>query len=145
MTSRKLNLKERGLNFEMLMWIFTRLSALGMYLFILIGIIGALIMGARTHMNMADVIRWGFMPNISHVSSTNLVDTTTWEWLFWRLTGSALVLLAVAHGVHGLVVIADDYIAGDRGRKIVRLISMVMMAFFTLIGLGIVWNIYLFQ
>ena len=145
MTSRKLNLKERGLNFEMLMWIFTRLSALGMYLFIFIGIIGALIMGARTHMNMADVIRWGFMPNISHVSSTNLVDTTTWEWLFWRLTGSALVLLAVSHGVHGLVVIADDYIAGDRGRKIVRLISMVMMAFFTLIGLGIVWNIYLFQ
>lgn len=145
MTSRKLDLNKRGMNFEMLMWIFTRLSALGMYLFIFIGIIGALIMGARTQMNMADVIRWGFMPNISHVANTDLVDTLTWETLFWKLTGSALLLLAVAHGVHGLVVIADDYIAGEKGRKIVRLISMVLMAFFTLVGLGILWNVYLIK
>lgn len=145
MTSRKLDIKQRGLNFEMLMWIFTRLSALGMYLFIFIGIIGALIMGARTQMNMADVIRWGFMPNISHVSNTDLVDTTSWENLFWQLIGSALLLLAVAHGVHGLVVIADDYIASDKGRKNVRLISMVVMVFFIIVGLGIIWNVYLFK
>lgn len=141
MGDRKLDFKQRGLNFEMLMWIFTRLSALAMYLLILIGIIGALIMGARTQMNMADVLRWGFMPNISHVANTDLVDTTSWETIFWQLTGSFLVLLAVSHGVHGLVSIADDYIATTSGRKIVRLISIVMVAFFTLVGLGIVWNI----
>ena len=32
----------------------------------------------------------------------------------WRLTASAPSLLAVAHGVHGLVVIADDYITSSR-------------------------------
>ena len=143
MSKRTLPLNKRGFNFEMQMWIYTRLSALGMYLFLFIGIIGALIMGARTQMNMADVIRWGIMPNTSHIASTNVVDTTSWESVFWKLTGSALVLLAVSHGVHGLVVIADDYIASDNGRKIVRLISMVCMALFTFIGLSIVWNITL--
>ena len=43
--SRKLPLSKRGLNFEMLMWIFTRLTALAMYALILTGIIGALLMG----------------------------------------------------------------------------------------------------
>jgi len=43
--SRTLPLSKRGLNFEMFMWLFTRLSALAMYGLILIAIIGALIMG----------------------------------------------------------------------------------------------------
>jgi succinate dehydrogenase hydrophobic anchor subunit len=140
MAKRTLPLNKRGFNFESQMWIFTRLSALGMYLFILIGIIGALVMGARTQMNMADVIRWGIMPQISHVVNTNLTDTVLWESILWKLTGSALVLLAVSHGVHGLVVIADDYIASKLGRQIVRLISMVAMASFTFIALYIVWK-----
>ena len=140
MSDRKLDLKQRGLNFEMLMWIFTRISALGMYLFILVGIIGALVMGARTHMNLADVLRWGFMPNISHVSNTELVDIAPWEKIYWQLIGSVLLLLAVSHGVHGLVSIADDYFTTPGGRKAVRLISIVMVAFFSLVGLGILWN-----
>ena len=140
MSDRKLDLKQRGLNFEMLMWIFTRISALGMYLFILVGIIGALVMGARTHMNLADVLRWGFMPNISHVSNTELVDIAPWETIYWQLIGSVLLLLAVSHGVHGLVSIADDYFTTPGGRKAVRLISIVMVAFFSLVGLGILWN-----
>ena len=140
MSDRKLDFKQRGLNFEMLMWIFTRFSALGMYLLILVGIIGAMVMGARTHMNMADVLRWGFMPNISHVSNTELVDIAPWETIFWQLIGSALLLLAVSHGVHGLVSIVDDYITTPGGRKIVRLISIVMVAFLYHVGLGILWN-----
>ena len=44
---RVLPLKKRGLTFEMAMWMFTRLSALGMYALILFAIIGALVMGAR--------------------------------------------------------------------------------------------------
>ncbi len=63
MKSRSLPLNKRGLNFEMLMWIVTRLTALAMYALLLTAVIGALIMGARTQMNLADVIRWGFMPN----------------------------------------------------------------------------------
>jgi succinate dehydrogenase hydrophobic anchor subunit len=137
---RTLPLSKRGLNFEMFMWLFTRLSALGMYGLILIAIIGALIMGARNDMNFADVMRWGFMPNSTHVQSTNVPDLAPWSTPFWRLTASALLLLATTHGVHGLVVIADDYIVTARGRNIVRLLSIIMMTSMSLIGLYVIWT-----
>jgi succinate dehydrogenase hydrophobic anchor subunit len=124
----------------MFMWLFTRLSALGMYALILFAIMGALFMGARNDMNFADVLRWGFMPNNTHVQSTNVPDLAPWSTPFWRLTASALLLLAVAHGVHGLVVIADDYIVSARGRQIVRLLSIIMMASMSLIGLYVLWT-----
>ena len=137
---RVLPLSKRGLNFEMFMWLFTRLSALGMYALILFAIMGALFMGARNDMNFADVLRWGFMPNNTHVQSTNVPDLAPWSTPFWRLTASALLLLAVAHGVHGLVVIADDYIVTPRGRLIVRYISIAMMISMSLIGLYVLWT-----
>ncbi|NWG33786.1 MAG: hypothetical protein HXY42_05045 [Chloroflexi bacterium] len=137
---RTLPLSKRGLNFEMLMWIFTRLSALAMYALILIAIIGALIMGARTQMNMADVLRWGFMPNSSHVQSTNVPDLAPWASPFWKVTAGLLLFVAVAHGVHGLVVISDDYIVSARGRNIARIISIIMVISFSLMGLYIIWT-----
>ena len=138
--SRTLPLSKRGLNFEMFMWLFTRLSALAMYALILIAIIGALIMGARNQMNLADVLRWGFMPTNTHVQSTDVPDLAPWSTPFWRLTGSALLLLAVIHGVHGLVVIADDYIDTARGRQIVRILSIIMIISMSLIGLYVIWT-----
>jgi succinate dehydrogenase hydrophobic anchor subunit len=137
---RTLPLSKRGLNFEMFMWLFTRLSALGMYALILLAILGALVMGARNNMNLADVLRWGFMPVSTHVQSTNVLDLSPWSSPFWRLVGSALLLLAVAHGVHGLVVIADDYITSSRGRLTVRYISIAMTISMSLIGLYLLWT-----
>jgi len=138
--SRSLPLGKRGLNFEMLMWIFTRLSALAMYGLILFAILGALYMGARYQMNLADVMRWGFMPNSTHVQNTNVPDLEPWMTSFWRLTGSALLLLAVAHGIHGLVVVADDYIVTPRGRQVVRIISILLVLLFSLTGVYILWT-----
>jgi succinate dehydrogenase hydrophobic anchor subunit len=91
-------------------------------------------------MNLADVLRWGFMPVNTHVQSTDVTDLSLWSSPFWRLTASALLLIAVAHGVHGLVVIADDYIVTARGRLIVRWISIAMMISMSLIGLYVVWT-----
>ena len=130
-------LKKRGLSFEMFMWLITRLTALAMYGLILIAIIGALIMGARTQMNMADVLRWGFMSTSTHVQSTNVPDLAPWATTFWRLVASALLLVATGHGVHGLVVIADDYIVTPRGRSVVRFLSIVMMVAMSVIGLWV--------
>ncbi len=138
--SRTLPLSKRGLNFEMLMWLFTRLSALAMYALILIAIIGALIMGARQQMSFADMLRWGFMPNVTHVQDTNIPDTTAWASAFWKLTASALLLVATAHGVHGLVVIADDYIVSSRGRLIVRWLSIAMVLAMSFIGVYVIWT-----
>jgi succinate dehydrogenase hydrophobic anchor subunit len=137
---RTLPLSKRGLTFEMFMWLFTRLSALAIYGLILIAIVGALIMGARNNMSFADVLRWGFMPNVGHVQETQIQDTTPWASPFWKLTASALLLVATAHGVHGLVVIADDYITSSRGRLIVRYISIAMMISMSLIGLYVLWT-----
>ena len=139
--SRSLPLAKRGMNFEMLMWLFTRLSALAMYALILFAIIGALVMGARTQMNFADVMRWGFMPNSSHLQSVILEEPDIWSTVLWKLAGSALLLVAVAHGVHGLVVIADDYIVSTNGRKTVRLISILFMLTMIAIGLFILWTL----
>jgi succinate dehydrogenase hydrophobic anchor subunit len=138
--SKHLPLSKRGLNFEMLMWLFTRLSALAMYALILFGIIGALVMSARNQMNFADVMRWGFMPNSTHVLNTDVPDLVPWSTSLWRLAGSALLFVAVAHGVHGLVVIADDYIITPRGRNIVRFMSIAFMLSMIGIGLYIVWT-----
>ncbi len=137
---RIIPLNKRGFNFEMFMWMITRLTALAMYALILIAIVGALIMGARTQMNMADVLRWGFMPSSTHVQSTEVPDLAPWATPFWKLVGSALLLVAVGHGVHGLVVIADDYIVTPRGRQIVRILSIIMMISMSLIGLYVLWT-----
>ena len=138
--TKTLPLSKRGLNFEMLMWMVTRLTALAMYGLILIAIIGAFIMGARNQMNLADVLRWGFMPNSGHVQSIPLENADAWATPFWNLVGSALLLVAVGHGVHGLVVIADDYIVTPRGRQIVRILSIVFMAAMSAIGLWVLWT-----
>ncbi len=139
--SRRLSLKERGLtNFEAIMWIFTRLSALAIYGLILVGLVGALYMGARNDMNFADVMRWAFMPNVYHVQNTDVPNLDIWSNPFWKLTASALLLVATAHGVHGLVVIADDYIASAGGRKFVRFLSIIMMISVSLMGLWIIWT-----
>jgi succinate dehydrogenase hydrophobic anchor subunit len=139
--SRTLSMKQRGLtNFESLMWIFTRLSALAMYALIIFAMVGALVMGARKQMNFADVMRWAFMPNVTHVQSTDVPDLNPWASPFWKLTASALLLVAVAHGVHGLVVIADDYITTEGGRRFVRLLSILFMTAMSLMGLYIIWT-----
>jgi succinate dehydrogenase hydrophobic anchor subunit len=138
--SRNLSLSKRGLNFEMLMWLFTRLSALAMYALVLTAIIGALIMGARTQMNMADVLRWGFMPNATHVQSTNVPDLAPWSTPFWKWLGSLLLLVAAAHGVHGLVVVLDDYFAQPRARQVVRLLSIVVLVTMSIVGLYVLWT-----
>ncbi|MBV6396971.1 MAG: hypothetical protein HFACDABA_02575 [Anaerolineales bacterium] len=134
-----LPLNKRGMNFEMFMWIITRLTALAMYGLILTAIVGALIMGARNQMNLADVLRWGFMPNNPHVLNTDVPDLAPWSTPFWRTVASLLLLVATAHGVHGLVAIADDYIVTPRGRRIVRVLSIIMMISMSLIGLYVIW------
>ena len=136
---KSLPLSKRGLNFEMMMWMFTRLSALAMYAFILLALIGALIMGARNQMNFADVMRWAFMPNPHHVHSTDVPDLGPWESPYWKLVAIGLLLISTAHGVHGLVVIADDYIVSPRGRLLVRWLSIATVIVMSLIGIYIIW------
>jgi succinate dehydrogenase hydrophobic anchor subunit len=130
---RTLSLTRRGFDFETFMWTYTRLSALAMYLCAFIGLTGALIMGARTQMNIADVIRWSFMPNPNHVLNTNIPDLAPWATVFWKVMGSVLVLFATSHGLHGLLSVIEDYITRSRVRRTLRIIVFL----FTLLMSGI--------
>ena len=138
--SRQLSLRQRGLNFEMFMWAFTRFTALAMYGLILVALVGALVMGARTHVNFADIMRWAFTPNGAHVLNSTLPDMAPWTTAFWRVVASLMILAATAHGVHGLVVVCDDYITGARGRQIVRYISIAFMLFMIYAGIYVIWK-----
>jgi succinate dehydrogenase hydrophobic anchor subunit len=139
--TRNLSIKERGLmSFETIMWVFTRLSALAMYALIIFGLIGALVMGARNNMNFADVMRWAFMPNVTHVENTNIPDAAPWSTPMWKLVASGLLIIAVGHGVHGVVVVADDYITTERGRGRVRIVSIVTILSMIVLGLYLIWT-----
>jgi succinate dehydrogenase hydrophobic anchor subunit len=111
-----------------------------MYGLILFAILGALVMGARYQMSMADIMRWGFMPNSPHVVNTDVPDIAPWMTPFWKLTAIALLLVAVSHGIHGLVVVADDYIVSHRGRQIARVISILLVLLFILTGAYVIWT-----
>jgi succinate dehydrogenase hydrophobic anchor subunit len=137
---RTLPLTQRGLNFETMMWLFTRLSALALYLFMLIAIIGALVMGARSQMNFADVLRWAFTPNVTHVQSTNVLDLDLWATPFWKALASLLVFTAAAHGLHGVLSVLDDYFAHPRARVLFRVIITILLPVLPGIGIYVIWT-----
>ena len=129
---------QRGVNFDYIMWLFTRLSALAMYLFALIGLVGALLMGARQNMSLADLMRWAFMPEVTHVLNTNVANIDAWKTLFWQTMGILLVLLAGAHGFHGLLNVIEDYLSSARVRQFLRIVVIVIWLLISAIGIHVI-------
>ena len=140
MKPRHVSITQRGLNFDYVMWLFTRLSALVMYALALIGLVGALIMGARTEMNLADLMRWVFMPNSTHVVNTNVPDIAPWASLFWKIMAGIFVGFAGAHGLHGLLNVVEDYLSNARVRQVLRILVFVVWTLMTAIGVYVIWT-----
>lgn len=134
---RTVSFSKRGFDFEIFMWLFVRLSALAMYLFAFIGLVGALVMGARSQVNFADLLRWTFMPDSNHVlmntTLNNIANMDAWMTLFWRIMGSLFVTFAAAHGLHGVLSVAEDYYKNAVVRRILRIFILVL----TFVGIGI--------
>lgn len=128
-------LNKRGMSFETFMWVFTRVTALAMYGFILVGVVGAIVMGAQYQMTFVETLRWALVTNPGHVEYTNVPDIAPWASFFWRLVASGMFLTALAHGIHGVIVILDDYVASATGRNWVRYLNMAM--FFVVMGAGL--------
>jgi succinate dehydrogenase hydrophobic anchor subunit len=137
---RTISLAKRGFDFETFMWYFTRLSALAMYLCAFIGMIGALIIGARTEMNMADLIRWTFMPSPTHVINTNIPDLAPWSTLFWKIMGSTFIVFATSHGLHGLLSVIEDYLAIPWLRRTLRIIVAILTVAMIGIAIYVLWT-----
>ena len=137
--ARTLSLSKRGMSFETFMWLFTRLSALAMYGFIFTGIVGALMMGAQNDMSFVEVLRWALMPNVGHVEYTNVPDLSPFATTFWKLVASGFFLTAVAHGIHGVIVILDDYFAKPSQRNWIRFFNIVVFVVIAPIGIYVIW------
>jgi succinate dehydrogenase hydrophobic anchor subunit len=134
---RTLSFAKRGFDFEIFMWLFVRLSALAMYLCAFIGLVGALIMGARAQVNFADLLRWSFMPDSNHVlmntTINNIANPDAWASLFWKLMGSLFVMFAISHGLHGVLSVVEDY----QKNRLVRRILRYTILLFTFVGIAI--------
>jgi succinate dehydrogenase hydrophobic anchor subunit len=131
-----LSLSKRGFNFEIIMWTFTRLSALAMYALMLAGFVGALIVSAQTGANLADVLRWAFFPN----SSVNPLSGMPWVALFAKLMVMAFVLVLSAHGVHGIIEILDDYFTSPFWQRIYRNLIIAFFVVTNAIAIYIIWT-----
>jgi succinate dehydrogenase hydrophobic anchor subunit len=138
--SRTLPLSKRGMSFETFMWVFTRATALGMYGFILLGVIGAIIMDVQHNMTFVETIRWALVTNPGHVEYTNVPEIAPWASMFWRLVASGMLLTAGSHGIHGVIVILDDYLPKDGQRNLNRYLNMALFFVVAGIGLYIIWT-----
>ena len=140
MKPRTVSITKRGFNFDTFMWAFTRISALAMYALALVSLVGALIMGARTQMNLADLMRWVFTPNVTHVANTNVPDTASWVTIFWKLTACAFVFFATSHGLHGLLSVVEDYMAIPWLRLTLRILVLLLTLFMIFAGVYVIWT-----
>jgi len=127
-----------GLNFDYFMWLFTRLSALAMYFFAIVGVIGAFWMGAHTNMKLPDLMRWMFMPEATHVNSPSITNLLAWKTAFWQVMGGLVVVVASAHGLHGVLSVLEDYLPGARLRQALRLLVLVLWLAICAIGIHVI-------
>jgi succinate dehydrogenase hydrophobic anchor subunit len=132
---------QRGINLDYLMWLFTRISGLGIVLLALIGLGTAMYMGARLQMNLPTVLRWTFFPNPNHVVNSNVPDVTVgWANAFWQIMQFLIIFFAFTHAANGLRMIAEDYIGHTLWQPIVRAIfallwiAMVIVAIYVVLG-----------
>jgi len=136
MAGRTLPLSRRGLNFESIMWIFTRLTALAMYAFVLAGFVGALIVSAQTRSNFADVLRWAFFPN----AGQNPLASYLWLTILIKLTVIVFLLIVSGHGVHGIIEILDDYFTNPVTRRWSRNIIITYAIAVNVIAIYVIWT-----
>ncbi|SRR6266540_5876621 len=135
MAARTLPITKRGLNFEMFMWGFTRFTVIAMYGLILAGIVGALILSARTGANLGDILYWAFFPNVAQNPFSQL-----WMTILAKLMVIAFVLVAGGHGVHGVLEILDDYFTSPFARRWSRNLIILYAIVASLIAMYVIWT-----
>ena len=126
------------------MWLFTRLSGLAMYLCAFIGLLGALILGARTQVNFADLLRWSFMPDSNHVlmntTLNNVTDAAAWSSLYWKILGSLFVAFTTSHGLHGVLSVVEDYLKNPEVRRNLRYAVLALTVIGIAIAIKVIWT-----
>lgn len=128
-----------GFSFEYLMWIFTRISALALFLLAFIGIASAFYLGARTQTDVGTVLRWTFFPNPNHVVNSDIPDVTLgWANAFWQIMQMLIVFFGVTHGMNGLRVVVEDYLDRTWIRPIWRGLIFFLWLFILIVAIYVI-------
>jgi len=118
---------QQGLSIEYILWIFTRLSGIGLILLAIVGGTSALIMNARTQMDLPTLFRWMFFQNPNHVVNSNIADISQgWANAFWQTMEMLTIFLAVSHGFNGLRVVLEDFFGPSSFRPLMRGILLIL-------------------
>lgn len=129
---------KRGFNLDYIMWLFMRLSALALYLVGLIGLIAALVLGARTQTDISTIIRWAFFPNSFHVSTSDIVNIDGFLNAFWDIMQMLAVFFGVTHGINGLRIVVEDFISSSWWRPVWRGFIFILWLFMLLVARNVV-------
>lgn len=130
---------QRGFNLDYLMWLFTRISGLAIICMAILGMTAALIMGARTEMDLPTFMRWAFFQNPNHVINSNIPDVTLgWANAFWQIMEMLIVFFAFTHAANGLRMITEDYLGHTFWRPILRGFFFFLWLFMVLVAVYVI-------
>lgn len=130
---------QMSMNFEYIMWIFTRISGLGLYLLAFVGATMAFVLGARNQVDIGALARWTFFPNPNHVVNTLIPDVTLgWANAWWQVMQMLILIFGVSHGMNGLRVVIEDYTGSSWGRVLVRGFIFLLWLFLLIVGIYVI-------
>ena len=130
---------QRGINLDYLMWLFTRISGLGIVLLALIGLGSAMVMGARLQMDLPTVLRWTFFPNPSHVVNSNVPDVTLgWATAFWQIMQYLILFFAFTHAANGIRMIVEDYVGHTFWQPFIRALIALLWLGMVIVGIYVI-------
>ncbi len=130
-----------GFNLDYLMFLFTRISGLALWLLCFIGIAAAFYMGARTYLagDIGALDRWTFFPNPNHVTNTAIPDVTKgWANAWWQIMEMVILFFGVSHGMNGLRMVLEDYFGNSWGRVLLRGAIFLVWLFVLVIGIYVI-------
>ena len=128
-----------GWSFEYVMWIFTRISGLALILLAVFGVTGALIMGARTQMDLPTLMRWSFFPNPNHVVNSNIPDVAVgWATAYWQIMQMLIIFFAVSHAYNGLRVVLEDFIGQSFSKPMLRGLILLLWMFSLIVAVYVI-------
>lgn len=124
---------------DMAMWVFTRVSGAAIVVIALVGFFGAMLMGARTQMDLPTLLRWTFFPNPNHVVNSNIPDVAVgWSGLFWQTLQILIVVFGATHGINGLRAVLEDHFRGPRVQPAIRAVLFVFWLAVMAIAIAVV-------
>ena len=136
---RTQKIPQPGWNLEYVMFLFTRLSGLGIFILAVVGIGSALWMGARTQMDLGTLVRWTFFPNPNHVLDSDIPDVTLgWANGFWQIMQMLIIFFAATHAFNGVRVIFEDYVNNKALQLSFRLILFLLWIFAMILGVYVI-------